>query len=91
MATLGLRLYQKTDPNSDFAVLLENKKTKNSLLFQAGTVATLCKCAGEADIHIEGWGRPSADCVTTARHTMTDLRTQHCSGHSRTQINRLTS
>lgn len=46
MATLGLRLYQKTDPNSDFAILLENKKTKNSLLFQAGTVATLCKCEG---------------------------------------------
>lgn len=46
MATLGLRLYQKTDPNADFAVLLENKKTKSSLLFQAGTVATLCECVG---------------------------------------------
>ncbi|KAK3880880.1 hypothetical protein Pcinc_014656 [Petrolisthes cinctipes] len=41
MASLGLRLYQKNDPNADFAILLENKKTKNSLLFQAGTVATL--------------------------------------------------
>ncbi|XP_063592185.1 synaptojanin-1-like [Penaeus indicus] len=41
MASLALRLYQKTDPKADFAVLLENKKTKNSLLFQAGTVATL--------------------------------------------------
>lgn len=41
MASLSLRLYQKTDPKADFAVLLENKKTKNSLLFQAGTVATL--------------------------------------------------
>lgn len=43
MASLGLRLYQKTDPSADFAVLLENKKSKNSLLFQAGTVATLSK------------------------------------------------
>ncbi|XP_066988662.1 synaptojanin-1 isoform X3 [Macrobrachium rosenbergii] len=41
MATLNLRVYQKVDQNADFAVLLENKKTKNSLLFQAGTVATL--------------------------------------------------
>ncbi|XP_076055462.1 synaptojanin isoform X2 [Oratosquilla oratoria] len=41
MATLGLRLYQKTDANADFAVLLENKKAKTSLLFQAGTIATL--------------------------------------------------
>ncbi|KAK7065945.1 hypothetical protein SK128_003131 [Halocaridina rubra] len=41
MATLNLRVYQKIDPNADFAVLLENKKTKNSLLFQAGTVAPL--------------------------------------------------
>lgn len=43
MASLGLRLYQKTDPKVDFAVLLENKKAKTSLLFQAGTVATLCE------------------------------------------------
>lgn len=50
MASLGLRLYQKTDPKADFAVLLENKKTKNSLLFQAGTVATLCKFAKGEEI-----------------------------------------
>ncbi|CAL4124452.1 unnamed protein product, partial [Meganyctiphanes norvegica] len=41
MASLAFRVYQKTNPDQDFAILLENKKTKNSLLFQAGTVATL--------------------------------------------------
>ena len=43
MATLGFRVYQKIDPSSQFSVLLENKKIKTSLLFQAGTVAELCK------------------------------------------------
>lgn len=50
MASLSLRLYQKTDPKADFAVLLENKKSKNSLLFQAGTVATLCKYGNGEEI-----------------------------------------
>ena len=43
MATLGLRIYQKVDVDAQFSVLLENKKLKTSLLFQAGTVAELSK------------------------------------------------
>ncbi|KAK8735010.1 hypothetical protein OTU49_005783, partial [Cherax quadricarinatus] len=41
MAALALRVYQKTDPKAEFSVLLENKKSKTSLLLQAGTVSTL--------------------------------------------------
>nr|XP_045612351.1 synaptojanin-1-like isoform X2 [Procambarus clarkii] len=56
MAALALRLYQKTDPNVDFGVLLENKKSKNSLLFQAGTVATLSQPETDA-IRGDHYGR----------------------------------
>lgn len=43
MATLNFRAYQKIDQNVPYSVLLENKKHKTSLLFQAGTVAELSK------------------------------------------------
>ncbi|XP_018020970.1 synaptojanin-1 isoform X2 [Hyalella azteca] len=48
MASLSLRIYQKLDESTEFSVLLENKRLKTSLLFQAGTVAELGQAETDA-------------------------------------------
>ncbi|MCL4123585.1 UNVERIFIED_CONTAM: hypothetical protein GTU68_052599 [Idotea baltica] len=56
MASLSLRVYQKINPNAEFSILLENKKSKESLLFQAGTVSSLAQPETDS-IRGEHYGR----------------------------------
>ncbi|KAB7506172.1 hypothetical protein Anas_00216 [Armadillidium nasatum] len=56
MASLSLRVYQKINPSVEFSVLLENKKLKESLLFQAGAISALTQPETDA-IRGDHYGR----------------------------------